>query len=40
MSKLNLITSLRVLLWAAREDRNFRRAQRCRKALRSFGAVA
>lgn len=40
MSKPNLITTLGWLLEAARQDADHRRAQRCRRALRSLGAVA
>lgn len=40
MPKPTLIAGIRVLLEAAREDANHRRAQHCRKALRRLGAVA
>lgn len=40
MQKLDLITTIGFILEAARDAGNFRRAQRCRRALRRLGAVA
>jgi hypothetical protein len=40
MTKLTIITRLGFVLEAARFAGDFRRAQRCRRALRLLGAVA
>jgi len=40
MDKTTLITRLGYVLEAARLDGNFRRVTRCRRALRTLGAVA
>jgi len=40
MARLNIITRLDIILEAARLNGDHRRAQRCRRALRSLGAVA
>lgn len=40
MTRLNIIYRLSLVLEAARQDGEFARAQRCRRALRQLGAVA
>lgn len=40
MPKLMIINRVRMVLEAARLNGEFARAQRCRRALRSLGAVA
>jgi hypothetical protein len=40
MARLNIIARLGMILEAARLDGDHRRAQRCRRALRTLGAVA